>query len=176
MIISPARRFSILVCAVVVFLGACASLGPKVQGENGAVSWKATDMKLELRPAQGGPRYFYTFNLIVQERQGARLTFNEIVTTLYQPGTGPWTGTYRGAWKLGPHEAFRLPLQSTLSCLSTTPNCTGTNVPIPLWRITMSGTDDKAQPVKAVIDLSLPADPPPSGDRSSDGVPPISLR
>jgi hypothetical protein len=164
-----------LVCALAILCG-CASLGSKTQGETDAVSWKATDMKLELRPVRGGNQYFYTFNLVVRETHGARLTFNEIVTTIYQPGLGPWTGTYRGDWTLGPHEAFRVPLQSTISCLSTTPNCLGTNVPVPLWRITMSGTDDKAKAVKAIIDLSLPADPPPSSDRSSDAVPPIKLR
>jgi hypothetical protein len=168
------RRLAVIL-AVVVLCG-CASLGPKVQGETDAVSWKATDMKLELRPVQGGIRYFYAFNLIVRESQGASLTFNEIVTTIYQPGLNSWTGTYRGDWKLGPRDAFRVPLQSTISCPRTEGNCVGTNVPIPLWRITLTGMDDKAKPVKAVIDLSLPADPPPSTDRSSDAVPPIKLR
>ena len=165
-----------LVCALVVLLCSCASLGPRVQGETEVLSWKATDMRLELRPVQGGNRYFYTFNLVVRETRGTALRFNEIVTTIYQPGIGPWTGKYQGDWRLAPREAFRVPLQSTINCLSTTPNCLGTNVPVPLWRITMTGTDDKAQPIKAVIDLSLPADPPPSSDHSSDAVPPISLR
>ena len=40
----------------------------------------------------------------------------------------------------------------------------------------MTGTDDQARPVKAVMDLSLPADPSPSADRSSDAAPPIKLR
>jgi len=172
-ILSPRHTVSLVVCSLVVVLSGCASLGPKVQGENEIVSWKATDMKLELRP---GNRYFYTFNLVVRETRGSPLTFNEIVTTIYQPGVGPWTGTYRGNWKLGPREAFRVPLQSTISCLPTTQSCLGTNVPVPLWRITMTGTDANAKPVKAVMDLSLPADPPPSSDRSSDAVPPISLR
>ena len=157
-------------------LGGCASFGPKTQGETDTISWKATDMKLELRPVRGGNQWFYTFNLIVRETRGTPVTFNELITTIYQPGVGPWTGTYRGEWKLGPHEAFRVPLQSTISCLSTTPNCLGSNVPVPLWRITLSGSDGNARPVKAVMDLSLPADPPPSSDRSSDAVPPISLR
>ena len=169
------RSASIFLCALVLLSG-CASLGPKVQGETEAVSWKATDMKLELRPTSNGNRYFYTFNLVVRETRGSTIKFNEIVTTIYQPGVGPWTGTYQGDWPLGPREAFRVPLQSTISCLSTTPNCLGTNVPVPLWRITMTGTDDQARPVKAVMDLSLPADPPASTDRSSDAVPPIRLR
>ena len=49
---------SILVCSLVVLLSGCASLGPRVQGETEAVSWKATDMKLELRPTGSGNRYF----------------------------------------------------------------------------------------------------------------------
>lgn len=170
------RSASIVACSIVMLLCGCASLGTRVQGETEVLSWKATDMRLELRPTGSGNRYFYTFNLVVRESRGTALRFNEIVTTIYQPGIGPWTGKYHGDWRLGPREAFRVPLQSTISCLSTTPNCLGTNVPVPLWRITLTGTDDKAQPVKAVIDLSLPADPPPSSDRSSDAVPPISLR
>ena len=166
----------VLMLAVCLLLCGCATLGPKVQGETEDLSWKATDMKLELRPAQGGNRYFYTFNLVVRETRGHSLTFNEIVTTIYQPGIGPWTGTYPGEWRLGAGEAFRVPLQSTISCAPNTQSCLGTNVPIPLWRIKMSGKDEKDRPVKAVIDLTLPGDPPPSSDRSSDAVPPIKLR
>jgi len=170
----PTLRPFILVALLLV--NGCAALGPRVQGEADAVSWKATDLRLELRPGAGGNRWFYTFNLVVRETRGTGVTFNEIVTTIYQPGLGPWTGTYQGNWRLDPHAGFRLPLQSTISCLSTTPNCLGTNVPIPLWRITLSGKDDTNRAVKSVIDLSLPADPPPSMDTTAQSVPPISLR
>jgi hypothetical protein len=40
----------------------------------------------------------------------------------------------------------------------------------------MNGKVEKDRPIKAVIDLTLPGDPPPSSDRSSDAVPPIKLR
>src|SRR5207248_11537117 len=53
------------------------------------------------------------------ETHGSALKFNEIVTTIYQPGVGPWTGTYHGDWALGPREAFRVPLQSTIDRKST---------------------------------------------------------
>jgi hypothetical protein len=166
----------LLAYSLVVLLGGCAALGPKTQGETEAVAWKATDMRLELRPVGNTNSWFYTFNLLVRESRGTGITFDEIVTTIYQPGVGPWTGTYPGTWRLEPRAAFRLPLQSTISCLSTTPNCLGTNVPVPLWRITMSGRDDQQRPVKAVMDLSLPADPPPSPDTAAQAAPFIKLR
>jgi len=174
----PTPRHGVLLSLafLVVLLPSCAALGPRIQGQTEAVSWKATDLKLELRPAGGGMRWFYTFNLMVREARGTGLTFDEIVTTIYQPGVGPWTGTYQGTWPLGAHDAFRIPLQSTISCLSTTPNCSGPNVPIPLWRVTLTGKDENARPVKAVIDLSLPADPPVSTDNTSQSVRPIKLR
>jgi hypothetical protein len=39
-------------------------------------------------------------------------------------------------------------------------DCSGTLMPIPLWRVTLRGTDDAGRRVRTVIDVHLPADPP----------------
>jgi hypothetical protein len=53
--------------------------------------------------------------------------------------------------------------------------CSGTQVPIPLWQVRMSGTDDRGQPVTTVIDLSLPPDPPATPATTSKSVREITL-
>jgi hypothetical protein len=104
------------------------------------------------------------------------LTFNEIETIVYQPGTTPWSARYRGSWPLTANDQFRISLGSSLSCHPTSGGmCSGSNVPIPLWRIRMSGTDIRNQPATVVIDLSLPADPPSPPATTSKSVRAITL-
>ena len=166
-----------MLAVLALLLPSCAALGPRLQGQTEAVSWKATDLRLERRPvANGTNQWFYTFNLIVHEARGTSLTFDQIVTTIYQPGVGPWTGTYQGSWPLAAGDEFRVPLQSTISCQGLATGCMGPNVPIPLWRVTLTGTDGNARPVKSVIDISLPADPPVAPADTSQSVRPIRLR
>ena len=174
---NPRRRILFRLALLALFLPSCAALGPKTQGQTESVSWKATDLRLERRPVPSGiNQWFYTFNLIVHESRGTKLTFSEIKTTIYQPGIGPWTGTYQGSWPLAAGDEFRVPLQSTISCPGLATSCMGPNVPIPLWRVTLTGTDGNARPVKSVIDISLPADPPVAPADTSRSVRPIRLR
>jgi hypothetical protein len=154
-----------------VLLPGCAALAPRIEGTTDIVAWQATDLSLERR-ATG---WYYTFNLLVREVRGTDLTFNEIETIIYQPGINPYKARYRGEWRLEAKDQFRIPLLATMSCHQVVPNCTGTNVPIPLWRITMSGTDGHGEPVKTVIDLTLPADPPSPPQTSSKEVRAIAL-
>ena len=107
--------------------------------------------------------------------RGTGITFTEIETTIYQPGAGSGTRRYRGTWRLDAQDQFRIPLVSSLSCHPSFDSCLGTNVPIRLWRIRMSGTDDRGQPATAVIDLSLPADPPSPPATTSKSVREITL-
>jgi hypothetical protein len=172
----PWRSISLTLALASLLLPACAALGTRTEGQAEAVSWRATDLRLERRPSANGiNQWFYTFNLVVHESRGTSLTFEDIVMTIYQPGVGPWTGRYKGSWPLAAGDEFRIPLQSTISCASGY-SCLGTNVPTPLWRITLSGKDGEARPVKSVIDITLPADPPDTPAHTSQNVRPIGLR
>ena len=124
-----------LVSTVAVLLSACATLGPRVQGQTELVAWQATDLKLEQRV--GGGRWSYSFELLILETRGMAVTFNMID--------------------------------------SDADACVGPNVPIPLWRIVMEGTDDRGQAVKALIDLTLPAGPPSPPQTTSKSVRAITL-
>lgn len=63
--------------AVAVLLSACATLGPRIQGQTELVAWQATDLKLE---RVGGDRWSYSFELLIRETRGTAVTFNEIET------------------------------------------------------------------------------------------------
>lgn len=169
---------SLVIAALTALLlgTACATLGPRIEGRSDPVAWQATDLTLAQRPVGGGSLWLYSFELLVREVGGVGLTFNEIETVIYQPGTTAWSARYRGSWRLDAGDQFRIPLQSTLSCPPTAGGmCSGANVPIPLWRIRMSGTDDRGQPSAVVIDLSLPADPPSPPATTSKSVRAITL-
>ena len=72
-------------------------------------------------------------------------------------------------------DQFRIPLFAGLSCHPGADACVGPTVPIPLWHITMRGTDERGQAVSTVIDLSLPADPPLSPQTTAKSVRPVTL-
>lgn len=160
------------IAAALLLVSACATLAPRLEGRSEILAWQATDLTLEQKTV-GGP-WYYTFELLVREVRGAGLTFNEIETTLYQPGTIPWSARYRGTWRLDANDQFRIPLGSTLACHPGSV-CSGPNVPIPLWQIRMKGTDDGGQTATTVIDLSLPADPPSPPVTTSKSVRGITL-
>ena len=164
------------IIAILTFaLAGCASLGPHTEGTTGPIRYRATDLELARRTVNNRDLWFYSFSVHITELNGRDLVFNEIGTTVYQPGTGPWTPVYRGVWKLPAHGEFRIPLTSSLACHSTFGSCAGPLVPMPLWQITLIGTDDRDAPVRIVIDLTLPPDPPAVPVATSKAIPAISL-
>lgn len=162
------------IAAALLLISACATLAPRLEGRSEIVAWQATDLTLEQKTDGFRSLWYYTFELLVREVRGTGLTFNEIETTLYQPGTTSWSARYRGTWRLDANDQFRISLSSTLACLHGSV-CSGPNVPIPLWRIRMKGTEDGGQPATTVIDLSLPANPPSPPVTTSKSVRGITL-
>jgi hypothetical protein len=66
-------------------------------------------------------------------------------------------------------------LSVSLSCPHVAPNCGGPNVPIPLWRITMVSRSAAGEPIRYVIDLRMPADPPSPAATTAASIRAISL-
>ena len=165
------RRTFLVAAAIAALLAGCAALAPRIQGTTETLAWQATDLSLE----RGTSGWRYTFNLLIREVRGTDITFNEIETIIYQPGLNPYFARYRGEWRLNAKDQFRIPLLAGITCHQVIANCTGSNVPVPLWRITMAGTDSQGSPVKAVIDVTLPADPPSPPQASSKDVRAIAL-
>ena len=146
-----------LVLAVVTILAGCATLGPRTSGVDGPFEWQAVDLKLD-RKDLSSP-WVYAFTLEVRDTQGRSVTFTEMARQLYQPGTGSASGTQKGTWTIPAGGVLRIPMWSSLRCGGVEGNCSGTLVPVPLWKITLTGTDAASREVRAIIDLRLPADP-----------------
>src|SRR5437763_10580304 len=107
------RRSWLATGLIVLTLPACAAFAPRVQGQTDILAWQATDLSLERKTFNTQSYWLYSFNLLVREIRGAAVTFNEIETTIYQPGIGPWTGKYRGSWRLEAGDQFSIPLESS---------------------------------------------------------------
>jgi hypothetical protein len=161
--------------ALIVSLPACATLGPRLEGRSEIVAWEATDLALERKTFGSRSAWVYSFELLVRELRGTGLTFTEIETQTYQPGIIPGMARYRGSWRLGLLDEFRIPLEASLTCHPSADSCSGTNVPIPLWRIQMTGRDDRDRAVTVVIDITLPPDPPTPPVRTSKSARAITL-
>ena len=159
----------------VALLAGCASLASKTEGVSGPVTWQATDLELARRTVANRNLWFYSFSLLLKEMQGTGMVFNEIQTTIYQPGTSPWSGTYNGAWRLEANGQMRIPLVSSLSCHPSADSCGGPNVPAPLLQVILSGKSDQDRRVRIVIDITLPPDPPATPVATSKSVPATSL-
>lgn len=151
-------RGLLVVAVVLVALSGCATLGPRTSGVDGPIEWRAVDLKLD-RKDQSSP-WVYSFTLEVRDTQGRRVTFTEMTRQLYQPGTVAASGTYRGSWTIPAGDVLRISPWSSLRCGPGEATCSGTLVPTPLWKITLTGTDAASREVRAIIDLRLPADPP----------------
>ena len=155
---------------------ACAALGPKIEGTIGAIRWHVTDLD------QSDPRGQYPFTLVLTETQGVGMQIARIDWAVHQPGVGPAWGTLScektmvqsspavnpayvsrakcapdwRAWRLPANGELHLPFTSGIFCPHP-PYCVGGPPSvIPLWRVTLTGTDDRNQPVRAVIDIALP--------------------
>jgi hypothetical protein len=144
------------IVAAMLFSG-CATLGPRTSGVDGPIEWKAVDLKLERKDQ--GSLWVYSFNLELRNTRDQPVTLAEMEYVIYQPGSGSYLGRRRGSWTVPPGGVLRMPLSSNLSCGRVEGNCTGTLMPIPLWRITFTGSTDSGAPVRSVVDLRLPADP-----------------
>jgi hypothetical protein len=157
--------------ALALTLVACASFGPITEGRSGPVAWQATDLELTRRPAG----WFYTGSILLKETEGVALSFNEIRMLLGQPGAGAWSATYNGVWRLAAHGQMRIPLSSSLRCGPGEGTCLGPDVPIPMWRITLTGKTESGRSVEIIVDARFPADPPSPPTVSSKSVPAIEF-
>jgi hypothetical protein len=59
---------------VVVLLPACATFGPRIQGQTDLVAWQATDLQLEQKDVGRRRLWFYSFELLIRETRGIPVT------------------------------------------------------------------------------------------------------
>jgi len=157
-------RLEIVGCALGLLASGCAALGPKTEGTVGAIRWHAIELG---RWTPTG----YPFTLVLTETQGVGIQITHIGWRAYQPGMMlalgfadcdqkaqvqwqvrlPECPDSRG-WRLAANEELRVPLSIGVVF------CPGYCPPInPMWEVTVAGTDDQGRPVRARIDIRLPA-------------------
>jgi len=172
-LLSPAAGLgaALLAVCVNVVLTACTLPSPRLDAEPAPIAWQATDFRVITRMVDGVERTFYTFLLVLEETQGNGITLTQLDYTTYHPGFAVLPASERTAilWKLRPYGELRQFFYSS-------PCCSGARFGIqgrlaPAWHILLTGTNDRGQPVRMVIDLSLPPQPPVLAQRQAVAPP-----
>jgi hypothetical protein len=158
---NPMSRVLLTLILGAVLTG-CASLGVRTEGTSGPLAWHVTDLKSEavpgLRGTTGDAHGTYSFTLILQETHGMPLTFTYRKDTIYASSLTILQSADQAIHlRFRPHQERRFPLTFSWGCPAG--DCLQVENVAPRWAITLTGSDDKGNAVKAVIDIILPANP-----------------
>lgn len=154
--LSPLRwaMLYLFMISVLALVAACASASLRTEGVTGPITWQATDFKLAKTTANYQPGERYSFMLVLKEINGVGITLTEMKWTVSQHGLSHSPSSQRtGSWRFRPHGELRIPFSFFRycpydSCLEV--------YGAPRWNITFTGSDDRGQPVKLVIDVEPP--------------------
>ena len=151
---------ALLAVCVTIVLTACTTPSPRRDAEPASIAWQATDFRAITRTVDGVERTLYTFMLVLEETQGSGITFTQLDSTTYPPGFAVLPTSERTAifWKLRPYGELRQFFYSSPCCFEARFGIQGRLAPA--WHILLTGTNNHGQPVRLVIDLSLPPQPP----------------
>jgi hypothetical protein len=162
---------ALLAVCVNIVLTACTTPSPRRDAKPAPIVWQATDFRVITRTVHGAERTLYTFMLVLEETQGSGITLTQLDYTTYPPGFAVIPASERTAilWRLRPYGELRHFFYSSPCCLEARFGIQGRLAPA--WHILLTGINDHGQPVRVVIDLSLPLQPLVLTQRTSD-VPP----
>ena len=139
-----------------LLLAGCSAFGTRTSGVSGPVEWRTTDFAWG---AEGFGGQSYTFTLLLRETQGNDLTFTHVAAVLHNAADSRpafWERT--GQWRLPAHGEVPIPLGSRRYCPSAPCWDSGPGL-VPVWHLTLTGTDQRGQPVRLVMDLRFPPIP-----------------
>lgn len=147
----------LLVVSFLLWVVGCASAGVRTEGATGPVAWQATDFKLAETTVNNQPGERYSFVLLLKETHGIGITFTELQQTVFQHGVLQSAARQQtGRWRLRPKGELRVPLAFSWYCpILPCDQVHGA----PWWHITITGTDDRGQPVKLTLDVAPPPVP-----------------
>jgi hypothetical protein len=83
------------------------------------------------------------------------MTFTTLHQAISQQGVHPVSTQQTGRWRLRPHGELHIPFSFAWYCPQAFEVCVGA-VGAPHWEITLRGSDDRGQPVTAVIEVTPP--------------------
>jgi hypothetical protein len=141
-----------------MMIAGCASLGVRTEGTSGPIAWHVTDLKSASVPRDAPGTY--SFTLVLKETQGTPITFTYRKDTIYASNITVLNSEDRTInLRFRPHEERRFPLTFSWSCAGGIGDCRDPGSVAPMWTINLTGTDEKGNPVKAVINIKLPHNP-----------------
>jgi len=166
---------ALLAVCVPIVLTACTTPSPRHDAEPTPIAWQATDFRVITRMVDGVERTLYTFMLVLEETQGSGITLTHLDSTTYHPGFAVVPASERTAirWELRPYGELRQLFYSSPCCFEARFGIPGRLAPA--WHILLTGTNDHGQPVRVMIDLSLPPQPPVLTQRQSAAPPRAAL-
>src|SRR5262245_19247511 len=166
---------ALLAVCVTIVLTACTTPSPCRDAEPVPIVWQATDFRVITRTVDGAERTLYMFMLVLEETQDSGITLTQLDYTTYHLGFAVIPASERTAifWKLRPYAELRHVFYSYPCCFEARFGIQGRLAPA--WHILLTGTNDHGQPVRMVIDLSLPLQPLVLTQRKSDAPPRAAL-
>jgi predicted aspartyl protease len=166
---------ALLAVCVPIVLTACTTLSPRLDAEPASIAWHATDFRVITRTIDGVERTLYTFMLVLEETQGSGITLTQLDYTTHYPGFALLPASERTAilWRLRPYGELRQLFYSSPCCSEAHFDRQGRLAPA--WHILLTGSNNHGQPVRVVIDLSSPPQPPVLTQRQSAAPPRVAL-
>jgi hypothetical protein len=136
-----------LFIGLLVAVGGCVppQLAYRTGGTAGPLQWQAIDLERSRRRVNGQEMDAYDFTLVVRETRGVGITFTSVTSDIYGQGR-EGHGQHSDRLELPAHCELQLPLSST-------------GFRAPLWTITLTGNDERSQPVQIAIEAALPSEP-----------------
>jgi hypothetical protein len=155
----------LLLVGLLLVIAGCAT--PQVSLEKGAgpVIWRVTAFQVTRTTVHGHPGERYTVTLLLRERTGTGITFTRITQAVSAHQTAVATVTHAGQWRLPPTGELQLPFWVVWSCPDVDETCAAVAGP-PHWHITLTGTDDRRQPVELIMEFDAPATAAPIAEAS----------
>jgi hypothetical protein len=146
----------LLLVGLLLVIAGCATPPVRLDGVAGPVTWRATAFQVTQMIVHGHPGERYTFTLLLHEHTGTGITFTRITQAVSAHQRAVATAKQAGQWRLPPMGDLPLPFWLSWSCPDVEEACAAVAGP-PHWHLTLTGSDDRRQPVELMIEFDAPA-------------------
>lgn len=152
----PSRQVLRLVFAVIsLSISAGCVTDTVLKGSSEAVEWEITDLYTTERNFDGSSNYHYAFTVVLKERKGKMIIFNELSAQYHEPNTDFSSHGKRSIdLKLKPYGKTRLPFGFSYSG----EGATFFNL-APIFTAKFSGADVPGNKIQVIVKTRLPSNP-----------------
>lgn len=147
-------RLLLVVISLYVLAG-CVTTDTVLKGDSDAVEWEINDLYTTQRNFGGSSRYQYAFTLVLKEKKGKTITFNEYNAQYYEPYSNFSNHGKRTIdLKLKPYGRIRLPCGFSYYGDAETFFSFA-----PIYNATFYGYDDLDNKIQVIVKTRLPSNP-----------------